>query len=95
MCYHLFQLTLRSSVIAAGVCVFKYCAFVVHFSLCGFPYKMTLATCPVQLLSISQVEDVATMLAVLWEHGLETQSNTGASGAVCSCNVTAICDTLI
>ena len=30
MCYHLFQLTLRSSVIAAGSCVFKYCAF--------FPY---------------------------------------------------------
>lgn len=41
---------------------------------------MTLATCPVQLLSISQVEDVATGFAVLWEHGLETQSNTGSSG---------------
>ena len=45
---------------------------------------MTLATCPVQLLSISQVEDVATGFAVLWEHGLETQSNTGASGAAVS-----------
>ena len=50
------------------------------FPLSGFPYEMTLATCPVQLLSISQVEDVATGFAVLWEHGLETQSNTGSSG---------------
>ena len=50
------------------------------FPLCGFPYEMTLATCPVQLLSISQGEDVATGFAVLWEHGLETQSNTGSSG---------------
>ena len=100
-CYLLFQLktgqVIKGFTSADGSFMFKFSH---KMSMCIFPlwvipYEMTLATCPAQLLSISQVEDVATGFAVLWEHGLETQSNTGASGAVCSCNVTAICDTLI
>ena len=57
---------------------------------------MTLATCPAQLLSISQVEDVATGFAALWERGPETQGVIPVEVAlVCSYNLTAMCDILI